>query len=223
MTECNLLCLTISFNFIPVRLIASSRNSSFLLLCNIPFYEYTTIYLPILLIVADLRLLQIPWHSSHWKMEGSVSPWTRLVCDCVDQQYGGSELKLLSGVAFKRFGSSSFLSLGAQNHYIRRLTILKALCFMKAHVKWLRVETESFGDFPGGPVVKNSPSNAGDAGSILIRDWTKIPHALGQLRLHNRTREAQEAMKTQGSQKRKREFPCQSPYVQIIPLRLQWS
>ena len=47
---------------------------------------------------------------------------------------------------------------------------------MKAHVKWLRVETESFGDFPGGPVVKNSPSNAGDAS--LIHGWgTKIPHA----------------------------------------------
>ena len=36
------------------------------------------------------------------------------------------------------------------------------------------------GDFPGGPVVKNPPSNAGDAGSIP--GWgTKIPHALGQL------------------------------------------
>ena len=36
------------------------------------------------------------------------------------------------------------------------------------------------GDFPGGPVVKNPPSNAGDAGSIP--GWgTKIPHAVGQL------------------------------------------
>ena len=35
-------------------------------------------------------------------------------------------------------------------------------------------------DFPGGPVVKNLPSNAGDAGSIP--GWgTKIPHAEGQL------------------------------------------
>ena len=31
-------------------------------------------------------------------------------------------------------------------------------------------------DFPGGPVVKNLPSNAGDAGSIPVRG-TKIPHA----------------------------------------------
>ena len=35
-------------------------------------------------------------------------------------------------------------------------------------------------DFPGGPVVKNPPSNAGDAGSIPGRG-TKIPHATGQL------------------------------------------
>ena len=36
------------------------------------------------------------------------------------------------------------------------------------------------GDFPGGPVVKNPPSNAGDADSIP--GWgTKTPHAEGQL------------------------------------------
>ena len=35
-------------------------------------------------------------------------------------------------------------------------------------------------DSPGGPVVKNPPSNAGDAGSIPGRG-TKIPHAAGQL------------------------------------------
>ena len=33
-------------------------------------------------------------------------------------------------------------------------------------------------DFPGGPVVKTSPSNAGGAGSIP--GWgAKVPHALG--------------------------------------------
>ena len=37
-----------------------------------------------------------------------------------------------------------------------------------------------FRDFPGGPVVKNPPSNAGDLGSIPGRG-TKIPHAAGQL------------------------------------------
>ena len=36
--------------------------------------------------------------------------------------------------------------------------------------------------FPGGPVVKNPPSNAGDAGLFPGRG-TKIPHAVGQLSL----------------------------------------
>ncbi|TEA35916.1 hypothetical protein DBR06_SOUSAS810017, partial [Sousa chinensis] len=37
-------------------------------------------------------------------------------------------------------------------------------------------------DFPGGPVLKNPSSNAGDTGSIP--GWgTKIPHATGQLSL----------------------------------------
>ena len=36
-------------------------------------------------------------------------------------------------------------------------------------------------DIPGGPVVKNLPSNAGDMGSVP--GWgTKIPNATGQLR-----------------------------------------
>ena len=41
-----------------------------------------------------------------------------------------------------------------------------------------------FGDFPGGPVVKTSPSNAGGASSIF---WsgTKIPHALGPKKQKN--------------------------------------
>ena len=43
--------------------------------------------------------------------------------------------------------------------------------FNSEHIKW---------DFPGGPVVKNLPYNAGDAGSIPGQG-TKIPHATGQL------------------------------------------
>ena len=35
----------------------------------------------------------------------------------------------------------------------------------------------TLGDFPGGPVVKTSLSNAGDAGSIPGRG-ARIPHAL---------------------------------------------
>ena len=39
---------------------------------------------------------------------------------------------------------------------------------------------EEWRELPGGPVVKNLPSNAGDVGSIPDQG-TKIPHALGQL------------------------------------------
>ena len=43
-------------------------------------------------------------------------------------------------------------------------------------------------DFPGGPVVKNLPSNAGDVGYIPGRG-TKISQAAGQLSLHTATTE----------------------------------
>ena len=43
-------------------------------------------------------------------------------------------------------------------------------------------------DFPGGPVVKNPPSNAGDVGSIPGQG-TKISHATGQLSPHATTTE----------------------------------
>ena len=43
-------------------------------------------------------------------------------------------------------------------------------------------------DFPGGPVVKNLPCNAGDVGSIPGQG-TKIPHAAGQRSLRATTTE----------------------------------
>ena len=45
-------------------------------------------------------------------------------------------------------------------------------------------------DFAGGPVVKNSPSNAGDTG-LVPGQGTKIPPAAGQLSLSTTTEEAQ--------------------------------
>ena len=40
------------------------------------------------------------------------------------------------------------------------------------------------GDFPGGPMIKNPPTNATDA--VLISGLgTKIPHAVWQLSLHS--------------------------------------
>ena len=45
-----------------------------------------------------------------------------------------------------------------------------------------------FGAFSGGPVVKNPPSNAGDAGSIPGQG-TRFPHATGQLSPYAKTPE----------------------------------
>ena len=44
------------------------------------------------------------------------------------------------------------------------------------------------GDFPGGPVVKKPPCNAGGEGSIPGQG-TKIPHAAGHLSPHTTTAE----------------------------------
>ena len=41
-------------------------------------------------------------------------------------------------------------------------------------------------DFPGGPVVKNSPCNTGDMG-LIPGQGTKIPHVAGQLNPHATT------------------------------------
>ena len=57
-------------------------------------------------------------------------------------------------------------------------------------------------DFPGGPVVKNLPSNAGDTG--WIPGWgTKIPHARGQLSPCTATSGARELQRRPGEAKRK--------------------
>ena len=41
-------------------------------------------------------------------------------------------------------------------------------------------QTEDYWDFPGGPVVKNLPSTAGDVG-LIPGQGTKILYAAGQL------------------------------------------
>ena len=48
---------------------------------------------------------------------------------------------------------------------------------MRSHPQRMKVDGR---DFPGGTLVKNLPSNAGDVGSIP-RWGTKIPPATGQL------------------------------------------
>ena len=48
-------------------------------------------------------------------------------------------------------------------------------------------ESSRIGDFPGGPVVKNPPSNAEDTGSVSGQG-TKIPHVAGRLSPQSTTR-----------------------------------
>ena len=52
----------------------------------------------------------------------------------------------------------------------------------KINFKWIA------GDFAGGSVVKNLPSNAGDAG-LIPGQGTKFPHAVEQLRSNATTTE----------------------------------
>ena len=57
-------------------------------------------------------------------------------------------------------------------------------------------------DFPGHPVVKNLPSNAGDVG--WIPGWgTEIPSAAGQLSLHTATRQPAHRSENPGQPKEK--------------------
>ena len=51
--------------------------------------------------------------------------------------------------------------------------------FQPSQITWKSSRLQ-WRDFPGGPVVKNPPSNAEDVGSIPSQR-TKIPHATGQL------------------------------------------
>ena len=64
-------------------------------------------------------------------------------------------------------------------------------------------QIQGFRVFPGDPVVKNPPSNAGDRGSIPGQG-TKILHVTGQLSPGTATREsARAATKTQSGAPRK--------------------
>ena len=69
------------------------------------------------------------------------------------------------------------------------------LCWKRIYFNQ-KIET---GDFPGGPVVKNLPSNAEDACSIPGQG-IKIPHTMGQIHPHAATRESPSTtVKTQSS------------------------
>ena len=80
--------------------------------------------------------------------------------------------------------------------FLQQLLLHSALGCMISHVYTsltpVREEGSRIGPggFPGGPVVKNPPANAGDTGSSSAR---KIPHAHAPqlLSLHSRAREPQ--------------------------------
>ena len=66
------------------------------------------------------------------------------------------------------------------------IVILSEVTQRKTNTTWYHLYVESkiwHRDFPGGPVIENLPSNAGDTGPIPGRG-TKIPHAVGQLSQH---------------------------------------
>ena len=66
-----------------------------------------------------------------------------------------------------------------------QLTLPTFTCEMFLH---LHLKTGICRDFPGGPVVKNLPSDAEDMG-LIPGQGTKIPHAAGQLSPHATTTE----------------------------------
>ena len=65
------------------------------------------------------------------------------------------------------------------------VTLVLEIYWRESHQCGQRFELR---DFPGGPVVKNLPYNAGDSGSIPGQG-TKIPHAVEQLNPHATTTE----------------------------------
>ena len=79
------------------------------------------------------------------------------------------------------------------NHWTIRVFLeikKKSLKYLDSESITTRIETIGhkfqrcwWGDLPGGPVVKNPPSNAGDVCWITGAE-TKIPHALRRVSLH---------------------------------------
>ena len=65
-------------------------------------------------------------------------------------------------------------------HQTEQLRPVHFIIYIYTYIYNVLIKKYIFRNFPGGPVVKNPPSNAGDAGSIPGRG-AKIPHAAGQL------------------------------------------
>ena len=86
----------------------------------------------------------------------------------------------------------SIMSLNYWDLALPGISFMSSLVFvMKRRERryiWLHIEVIIKGDFPGGPVVKDLHSSAGDMGSVPGLG-TKIPHATGQLILPASTTE----------------------------------
>ena len=73
----------------------------------------------------------------------------------------------------------------------------RSATFLNGGTTICQLEVDHFWDFPGGPVVKTSPSNAGGVGSIPC--WrAKIPHASGPKKenINNRSNIVTSSIKT---------------------------
>ena len=81
-----------------------------------------------------------------------------------------------------------FLYKGLLLSYFMSHRSLKLSLIHKIHSSFTKPFKNLLGDFPGGPMVKNLPSNTEDTGSIPGQG-IKIPHAKGQLSLCVTTRE----------------------------------
>ena len=71
-------------------------------------------------------------------------------------------------------------------------------------------------DFPGGPVVKNSPASAEDTGSIP-GPGTKLLHATGQVRLYATTTEPMCPRARALQQEKSPQWEAQAPQQRVAP------
>ena len=72
--------------------------------------------------------------------------------------------------------------------FLNSLLSIKLKEDMKKLTTKITFKIQHLGNFPGGPVAKNPPCNAGDSGSILGQE-TKISNDMKQLSLCAATRE----------------------------------
>ena len=134
-----------------------------------------------------------------WRISGTGGAWWAAVYGVTQSQ---TRLKRLSSSSSSTGSSSSIiyylkclspLNLGVRSstsHWLKPAPCVictQPLCFIPTkHYSHKNVVNAR--DFPGSPVVKNPPCNAGNAG-VIPGQGTKIPHAVEQLNTHALTTE----------------------------------